>query len=76
MAIQLLKEIYKSGYSYKKAGVIVGENISRDQIQLSLFASENHLRSNKINLTVDKINSLIGKDKVRLAVREMVRELS
>ena len=69
VAIQLLKEIYKSGYSYKKAGVIVGENISRDQIQLSLFASKSHLRSNKINLTVDKINSLIGKDKVRLAVQ-------
>ena len=35
LAIQLIKEI-TSSYSYKKAGVIVGENISRDQIQLSL----------------------------------------
>lgn len=57
-AISLLKCIYKDGYGYKKAGVIITEIAHSGGIQLSLFESS-HIRDkkNKLMDAVDKINS-------------------
>ena len=41
-ALKGLKSIYKEGYIYKKAGVIVGNLIPNNQIQLNLFDNLNN----------------------------------
>lgn len=61
-----LHTIYKKGYAYKKAGVIVMGIVPQNTIQHNLFQNENpkHLELMK---TVDRLNSRIGYKKVKLA---------
>ena len=61
-AIKALKLIYKKGYSYKKAGVIVGKLINDNEVQLSLFDQiYNREKYTKISKIIDKINNNMGK---------------
>ena len=47
-AHNLLKSIYKKGLTYKKAGVIVGDIIPENQVQLNLFdIDSNHHKKKK-----------------------------
>ena len=73
--IKALKLIYKKGYSYKKAGVIVGKLINDDEVQLSLFDQlTNRNRYMKISKVIDKINSSMGRDKLRIATQGFDRK--
>ena len=54
-------------FVYKKAGVIVGSIIPQEDVQLSIFDTKNIDKRKKLMCSVDKINMLMGKDKVRLA---------
>ena len=66
-AHNLLKSIYKKGLTYKKAGVIVGDIIPEDQVQLNLFdIDRNHNKSKNLYSTVDIINQTMGRDKVQI----------
>ncbi len=69
-AIKLLKSIYKEGYEYQKAGVMVQNITSDSSIQLSLFdePSPEFQRQDRIMQTVDKLNNKYGKNSVKLAV--------
>ena len=68
-----LKAIFKEGYQYKKAGVIVMSLTPDNQKQLSLFNSENskHL---PIMKTVDKLNRAYGYNKVKFASQSLGRQ--
>ena len=67
-AIKGLGSIYRDDCIYKKAGVIVGRTVPQGQIQLSLFDSLDRGKRKNINIAVDKVNSLMGKNKIHLAV--------
>ena len=67
--IKGLENIYRDDFIYKKAGVIVGVTIPQEQIQLSMFDSLDRKKRKNINIAVDKINSLMGEDKVYLAAQ-------
>ena len=69
-----LRAIYRKGYAYKKAGVIVSEVVPQEQVQLSLFDGINRTKRNQLMHTLDRINARIGKDKVRLAVQGFDRK--
>ena len=57
--VKALKLIYKKGYSYKKAGVVVGKLINDNEVQLSLFDQVlNRDKYSKISNIIDKINVL------------------
>ena len=74
-ALKGLKSIYKEGYIYKKAGVIVGNLIPNNQIQLNLFDNlNNRNKYKKISTIFDKINNSMGKDKIRIAVQGFDRK--
>ena len=68
-AIKGLESIYRDDYIYKKAGVIVGRAVPQEEIQLSIFDALDRKKRKNINRVVDKINSLMGKNKVYLAVQ-------
>ncbi len=56
-AINALKSIYKDGYSYKKAGIIISEIIDQNHVQHGLFASaEEREKRCRLMKTIDKIN--------------------
>ena len=71
-ATMALKQIYLSGYSYKKAGVIVLDLVPNNQKQLSLFSKYNP-KHDKLMEAVDKLNKGIGEQKVKLASQDLQR---
>ena len=69
VAIKALESIYRGDCIYKKAGVVVSRTVPQEQTQLSLFDSLDRGKRENINIAVDRVNSLMGKNKVHLAVQ-------
>ena len=69
VAIKALESIYRGDCIYKKAGVVVSRMVPQEQTQLSLFDSLDRGKRENINIAVDRVNSLMGKNKVHLAVQ-------
>lgn len=65
-ALKGLEEIYKSGYSYKKAGVIVMGITPEDNKQYNLFSDEN-TKHEMLMKTIDIINRSFGYNVLKLA---------
>lgn len=74
LALKCLEKIYRSGCTYKKAGVIVSDISPQQQQQLSLFDTVNRQKHQSIMTALDSINDKFGKDKVRLAVQGYGRQ--
>ena len=73
--IKGLQKIYKKGYIYKKAGVIVGNITQENQVQLNLFDQiKNREKYTKISKVIDRINSSMGRDKLRIATQGFDRK--
>ena len=71
-AINGLKQIFKKGYQYKKAGVIVMDTSPVDEAQAKLF--ENSDPKHKLLMqVVDKINKSVGQQKLKLAGQDLGR---
>lgn len=67
-----LKAIFKEGYQYKKAGVVVMGITPQEQKQLNLFVKENPKHQN-IMQVMDKINLSLGQQKLKLGVQDLGR---
>jgi len=65
----LLKLLFKKGYKYKKAGVILTEFIPEGEVQQSLWDNLNRDKQNQLMSTVDKISSTMGRDVVKFAIQ-------
>ena len=66
-AAQALKRIFKTGYAYKKAGIILAD-IGQDHIvQTDLFAEPEPESSSRLMEALDAINFKYGKGTLRLA---------
>lgn len=66
IALKGLKQIFKEGVQYKKAGVIVMSLTPEHEQQLNLFHNSNP-KHQKLMATIDQINNSIGQKKIRLA---------
>lgn len=71
-AVQGLNLIFKKGYQYKKAGVIVMDFTPEDTGQVSLFENSDH-RHPAVMAVMDRLNSAIGQKKVKLASQALDR---
>ncbi|WP_457617559.1 Y-family DNA polymerase [Lutibacter sp.] len=71
-AVQGLEHLFKEGYQYKKAGVLVMGITPENAKQFSLFSAENpkHLPLMK---TIDRLNKSIGQHKVKFASQDLGR---
>ncbi len=71
-AVKALDTIYKPGYYYKKAGVILSDFHPEAQKQFQLFSDENpkHL---PLMRTIDLLNKKIGQKKIKLASQDLGR---
>jgi len=71
-AVEGLKRIFKTGYQYKKAGVIVMDITSENTNQISMF--ENTNPKHRVLMDVmDRLNNEIGQKKVKLASQALDR---
>ena len=68
-SLAALEAIYKSGYRYKKAGVIVFDIVPENEAQGSLFDNVDRPKHAEIMKTLDQINAKFGRDTVKLAVQ-------
>lgn len=71
-AVQGLNSIFKKGYHYKKAGVIVMGLTPENTKQFTLFNEENPKHASVMK-TVDSLNRTIGQNKVKFASQDMGR---
>lgn len=71
-AVQGLRKIYKEGFFYKKAGVIVMGLIPEENRQLALFNEENPKHRNLMR-QIDLLNRSLGNHKVRFACQDLKR---
>ena len=67
-----LKNIFREGYSYKKAGVILNDFTPIQEHQASLFEDTNE-RHKKLMSTIDKLNETFGQQKIKLASQDLGR---
>ncbi len=67
-----MDKIYKDGYSYKKAGVVVMDFVPESTIQQCLFEQPNP-KHTPLMKVMDKLNKKIGRHKVKLAVQDKNR---
>ncbi|MDN3672358.1 Y-family DNA polymerase [Flavobacterium branchiarum] len=68
-----LKEIYKAGYSYKKAGVVVMGLTPNNETQLNLFSTSNP-KHQPLMSVIDKMNLSYGDNKVKFGVQSLGRQ--
>ena len=69
-AVEATRGIFKSGYGYKKAGVIATKIVSQGHIMHSLFEDVTVVeREHKITSALDAINNAFGKGTIKLAVQ-------
>ncbi len=66
-ALAGLESIYRPGFRYQKAGVVLMEFVSPGQIQGDLFAPAPRPGSQALMATLDRINARMGRGTVRLA---------
>jgi DNA polymerase V len=63
-----LEKIYRNGYEYKKAGVMLLDIISEDKYQYDLFADIDNINKKKTLMkTIDKITKSYGRDLITSA---------
>jgi len=62
-----LKNIYLPNFKYKKAGVIITEITTENNLQGNLFEEPASEKLNQLMKSIDQINNKMGRDKVRIA---------
>ena len=65
--LNAFNKIYKTGYHYKKAGVILSGIIPEGHVQENIFDNIDRLKSKVIMRTIDDINKKMGRDMIRSA---------
>ncbi len=75
-AFDVLKKIFREGYQYKKAGVIVTGILPDSPIQQDLFdiSTEDFQKRKRLDETVDRINRMNGSETVVLGSQQYVRK--
>lgn len=59
-ALALLRRLYKEGYDYNKAGIMLSGIVRRGDMQMSLFLPEGFRGSSRVMDTVDHVNRKYG----------------
>jgi DNA polymerase V len=63
-----LRQLYRAGHRYVKAGVVFSELIHKQNLQSDLFSQPNELaKADSLMLAIDSINRKMGKSTVKLA---------
>ena len=68
-ATEGLRRIFKKGYSYKKAGVIIIDIVPENPVQGNLFYDVSNSKLQDLMHTVDELNARYGRDQVRFSAQ-------
>lgn len=73
-AVELVGMLYKKGYNFNKAGVIVENIVPESSLQKPLWEEENKEKNEVIMKALDTINGQQGRDTVRFAAQGYSKE--
>lgn len=73
-AVRGLESIFREGYQYKKAGVIVSEISPQRPLQIDMFDTRDRDKYQKVMLAMDKLNASFGRQKVKIATQGFDRK--
>lgn len=73
-ALQGIRTIYRDGYRYKKAGVLLTGLVPLSQIQTDLFDGQNRVRSQRLMTALDAINRRWGSGTLQYASSGIAKE--
>jgi DNA polymerase V len=73
-SLEILREIYKEGFNYWKAGVGFVGLVPDTEQQQNLFVKTDHHTNNRLMKAVDELNNRFGDDTVTYAVTGKKRE--
>ena len=73
-ALRLLKQIFRSGYSYKKTGLLLLDLVPRHMRQGELFTQSNTESRAQLNRALDELNLQYGRNGVFLASQGIDRK--
>ena len=73
-ALRLLKQIFRSGYSYKKTGLLLLDLVPRHMRQGELFTQSNTESRAQLNKALDELNLQYGRNGVFLASQGIDRK--
>lgn len=68
-ALRALSIIFREGYQYKSAGVIVQDFTDEEKTQMSIFKNSDE-RHKKLMQSIDKVNAMFGQQKIRLGSQD------
>lgn len=71
-AVEGLRQIYREGYRYKKAGVVIMEFTPQEGQQINLFENSDP-KHKPLMAAVDKVNRALGEQKVKLGGQDLKR---
>lgn len=66
-AFRLLDSIYRDGFEYKKAGIVLNNLVSKEFVQTDLFGSHDSIGEDHYMQLLDEINKRYGKNTVKFA---------
>jgi DNA polymerase V len=66
-AVNALREIFREGYNYKRAGVIVTGISNKKEVQPDIFYDYDFEKHERISNAINEINAKYGRDTLRLA---------
>lgn len=69
-AMKGLEMVYKYGYLYQKAGVMVLDLEEEKSIQMGIFDTQQRSRDQLLMQKIDEVNKVFGKDMVRFGVHD------
>ncbi len=73
LALQGIRQLYREGYEYKKAGVLLTGLVSASQVQTDLFDQHDRERSKRLMAALDQINDRWGASTLRYAATGLHR---
>lgn len=76
-ALQLLREIFRPGYMYRKAGVLLGKIVPQDRLQgdlFEMFSLELHEKKIRLMEAVDLINKTWGNNTLFFGAQGIQRD--
>ena len=73
-AFRGVEEIFRKGYRFNKAGVVLADLVPANQIQTDLFDTKDRDGSKKLMQALDKINTRMGPDTLKYAASGLKQE--
>lgn len=69
--MRALQAMFREGYGYKKAGVLLGDIIPTDKVQLSMFDTVDREKHARLMSTIDNINRRNGRYTIGMASQSL-----